>query len=76
MRLLKCYVSNFDKASVRAAQYIPCLNATVDDPDRNPWLLNVENGTADLKTGEFLSHQFCYLILKNRKFFGSIVHNP
>jgi P4 family phage/plasmid primase-like protien len=40
MRLLKCCVSNFDEASVRAARYIPCLNATVDDPDKNPWLLN------------------------------------
>jgi putative DNA primase/helicase len=45
------------EASVRAAQYIPCLNAAVDDLDTNPWLLNVENGTVDLKTGELLPHR-------------------
>jgi phage/plasmid-associated DNA primase len=54
MRLLKCCAGNFDEASVRAAQYIPCLNATVDDLDKNPWLLNVENGMVDLNTGELL----------------------
>jgi putative DNA primase/helicase len=57
MRLLKCCASSFNEASVRAAQYIPCLNATVDDLDTNPWLLNVENGTVDLKTGELLPHR-------------------
>ncbi|MDR2740538.1 MAG: DUF5906 domain-containing protein [Treponema sp.] len=45
------------EASVRAAQYIPFLNATVDDLDRNPWLLNVQNGTVDLQTGELLPHR-------------------
>jgi putative DNA primase/helicase len=45
------------EASVRAAQYIPCLNATVDDLDKNLWLLNVENGTVDLTTGELLLHR-------------------
>ena len=42
---------------VRAARYIPKLNAAVDDLDRNPWLLNVENGTIDLHTGELLPHR-------------------
>ena len=44
------------EASVRAAQHIPFLNATVDDLDKNPWLLNVENGAINLKTGELLPH--------------------
>ncbi|MDR2941293.1 MAG: hypothetical protein LBV17_01715, partial [Treponema sp.] len=34
---------------VRAARYIIELNAAVDDLDRDPWLLNVENGTVDLR---------------------------
>jgi putative DNA primase/helicase len=29
----------------------------VDDLDTTPWLLNVENGTIDLKTGELLLHR-------------------
>ncbi|MDR2738248.1 MAG: hypothetical protein LBB68_00215, partial [Treponema sp.] len=55
------------EASVRAAQYIPCLNATVDDLDRNPWLLNVENGTVDLNTGELLPHRKKDMITKLAK---------
>jgi len=42
---------------VRAARYIPELNGTVDDLDRDPWLLNAENGTVDLRTGELLPHR-------------------
>jgi len=44
-------------AFVRAASWIPELNAEVDDLDRDPWLLNVENGTIDLRTGELLPHR-------------------
>jgi putative DNA primase/helicase len=55
------------EASVRAAQYIPCLNATVDDLDKNPWLLNVENGTVDLTTGELLPHRKEDMITKLAK---------
>jgi len=42
---------------VMAARYIPELNAIVDDLDRDPWLLNVENGTINLRTGELLPHR-------------------
>jgi putative DNA primase/helicase len=42
---------------VKAASWILDLNASTDDLDRNPWLLNVENGTIDLKTGELLPHR-------------------
>jgi putative DNA primase/helicase len=55
------------EASVRAAQYIPCLNTTVDDLDKNPWLLNVENSTVDLKTGELLPHRKEDMITKLAK---------
>jgi putative DNA primase/helicase len=40
------------KAFVEAATWIPDLNVTADDLDKDPWLLNVENGTIDLRTGE------------------------
>jgi putative DNA primase/helicase len=42
---------------VRAARYILGLNAAVDDLDRDPWLLNAENGTIDLRTGELVPHR-------------------
>jgi putative DNA primase/helicase len=40
------------KAIVEVASWIPELNITTDDLDKDPWLLNVENGTVDLRTGE------------------------
>jgi putative DNA primase/helicase len=52
---------------VRAARYILELNAAVDDLDRDPWLLNVENGTIDLRTGELLPHRQEDMITKIAK---------
>jgi putative DNA primase/helicase len=45
------------KAFIEAASWIPELNITVNDVDRNPWLFNAENGTVDLRTGEFREHR-------------------
>jgi putative DNA primase/helicase len=39
----------------------------VDDLDRNPWLLNVKNGTVDLNTGELLPRQKEDMITKLAK---------
>jgi putative DNA primase/helicase len=33
------------------------LKATTDDFDTHPWLLNVQNGTVDLRTGSLLPHR-------------------
>ena len=44
------------EAFVKAARWIPELNASTEDLDINPWLLNVENGTVDLANGELLPH--------------------
>ena len=44
------------EAFIKAASWIPDLNATTEDLDCNPWLLNVENGTIDLRTGELLPY--------------------
>jgi putative DNA primase/helicase len=40
------------KAFVEAASWIPELNIKTDDLDTDPWLLNVDNGTINLRTGE------------------------
>jgi putative DNA primase/helicase len=45
------------EAFVKAASWIKALNITSDDLDRNPWLLNVKNGTIDVITGEFREHR-------------------
>jgi len=44
------------EAMIKTAQYIKELNIGADDLDRNPWLLNVHNGTIDVLTGEFREH--------------------
>jgi putative DNA primase/helicase len=40
------------KALIEVASWIPELNVITDDLDVDPWLLNVRNGTVDLRTGE------------------------
>jgi putative DNA primase/helicase len=45
------------KAFIEVASWIPGLNIRTDNLDTNPWLLNVENGTVDLKTGELREHR-------------------
>jgi putative DNA primase/helicase len=55
------------KAFIEAAGWIPELNLTPPDMDTNPWLLNVENGTIDLKTGEFREHRREDMITKIAK---------
>jgi putative DNA primase/helicase len=66
-------IENFGKISestrrreslVKAAQYIPCLNIKSEDFDKNPWLLNVNNGTIDVMTGEFREHRQEEMITK------------
>jgi putative DNA primase/helicase len=50
------------RAMVRVAQ--SDLAVAPDAFDTHPWLLNVENGTLDLKTGKFLPHNRDHLITK------------
>jgi len=45
------------KAFVEAATWIEDLRINADELDKNPWLLNVENGTIDIKSGEFREHR-------------------
>jgi putative DNA primase/helicase len=52
------------KAFVEAASWIPELNIKTDDLDKDPWLLNVENGTVNLRTGELREQRQEDLITK------------
>jgi len=45
------------KALIEVASWIPELNVKTDDLDCDPWLLNVRNGTIDLRTGEIREHR-------------------
>ncbi|MDR1930408.1 MAG: DUF5906 domain-containing protein [Treponema sp.] len=45
------------EAFVKAASWVSSLNISSDDLDRNPWLLNVQNGTINMETGEFREHR-------------------
>jgi len=42
---------------VKAAQWIKALNVRSEEFDYNPWLLNVQNGTIDIYSGEFREHK-------------------
>ena len=55
------------EAFVKAASWIPDLNITTDDLDTDPWLLNVNNGTINVLTGEFTEHRQEDLITKIAK---------
>jgi putative DNA primase/helicase len=45
------------KALIEVAGWIPELNVKTYSLDKNPWLLNVQNGTIDLRTGELREHR-------------------
>src|SRR5215469_2592722 len=45
------------KAAVEAASWIPELNIETEDLDTDPYLLNVQNGTIDLRTGKLREHR-------------------
>jgi len=45
------------KALIEVASWIPELNIKTDDLDKDHWLLNVANGTIDLRTGEIGEHK-------------------
>lgn len=51
-------------AMVSLAETEPAIAVCADDLDRDPWLLNVTNGTIDLRTGELRPHDRADLITK------------
>lgn len=52
------------KAMVEMAQYGENIPVMRDAFDRNPYFLNCQNGTIDLRTGELLDHNMAHLISK------------
>jgi putative DNA primase/helicase len=52
------------RAMVTLAQSEPGIPAKVQELDREPWLLNVLNGTIDMRTGELRDHRRADLITK------------
>jgi putative DNA primase/helicase len=60
------------EAFVKAAQWKPELNIKCDDLDINPWLLNVQNGTIDVLSGEFREQRQEEMITKIAK----VDYNP
>lgn len=51
-------------AMIALAQSEPEVPVLIDDMDANPWLLNCNNGTIDLRTGELGPHRRTDLITK------------
>ncbi len=51
-------------AMVYLARVEPGIEVHSDVFDRHPWLLNVQNGTLDLRTGDLLPHDRSHLISK------------
>ncbi len=52
------------KAMISLCESLPGIPVMHSDLDRNPWLLNVENGTLDLRVGELRPHDRADLITK------------
>jgi putative DNA primase/helicase len=52
------------RSMINLAQSEPTIAVTPDELDRDPWLLNVENGTLDLRTAELRPHSREDLITK------------
>jgi len=50
----------------------PRVCVGVEEWDRDPWLLNCENGTVDLKTGDFREHKRSDLLTK----LAPVVYDP
>jgi putative DNA primase/helicase len=60
------------EAFVKAAQWNPDLNIKSDALDPNPFLLNVQNGTINVLTGEFREHRQEEMITK----IANVEYNP
>lgn len=61
---LKCESAARLRAMVDLARYEPSIPVTMAELDRDPWMLNVENGTLDLRTGELRPHHHDDLITR------------
>ncbi|PLS83054.1 MAG: hypothetical protein CYG60_22800, partial [Actinobacteria bacterium] len=60
----KCEAESRLRAMIALAQSEEGIPVRIDDLDADPWILNVRNGTIDLKTGELREHRREDLITK------------
>ena len=60
------------EAVVRSAQWKKELNIRSEELDKNPWLLNLQNGTVDVSKGEFREHRKEEMISK----IANVEFNP
>gem|GEM_PF-1365028 len=51
-------------SAVKVAQSDPRIQANVEDFDKQPYLLNVQNGVVDLRTGELIPHRADLMLSK------------
>ena len=61
---MKCEAADRQRAFLTSAQSEPTIPILPEHLDRDPWLLNVLNGTLDLRTGELRHHNRGDLITK------------
>ena len=61
---LKCQAGSKRRAMIESARSEPGIPILPDDLDRDPWLLNVLNGTLNLRTGKLEPHRKKALITK------------
>jgi len=60
------------KVFVEVATWVSALRVRTDELDHNPWLLNVENETVDMLSGEFREHRQEDMITK----IADVEYNP
>ena len=53
----KCESSARIEQMINLAKSQPAIPVKMDEWDRNPWLLNVANGTLELRSGDLLGHR-------------------
>lgn len=61
---MKCESKRFIDAAVSIAMALPDISVRIEDLDTDRWLLNVQNGVIDLRTGALLPHSPERLITK------------
>jgi len=60
------------EATIRTVQLKTELNIKSEDLDKDPWLINVQNGTIDVSKGEFREHRKEEMISK----IANVVYDP
>lgn len=62
--ITQCRNASRKKNMITEAQHINGVPVCPEDLDQDPWLLNCQNGTIDLRTGQLLDHTREHMITK------------